>query len=78
MQSWSRFDNGSTSTWWLPICIRAGSEPPPLEGCEPSAPLQGYLAHTKLLPSMTLQKAYAQGPMVVLGELKFYMSEEPL
>ena len=40
--------------------------------------LQGYLAHKKLLPPGTPQKAYAQDPMVVLGGLKFLMSEVPL
>ena len=41
-------------------------------------PLQGYLAHKKLLPPRTLQWAYAQGPMVVLGGVNFFMSEVPL
>ena len=29
--------------------------------------VQGYLAHKKRPPPRTLQKAYAQGPTVVLG-----------
>ena len=40
--------------------------------------LQGYLAHEKLLPPRTLQKAYAEGPMVVPARLKFLMSGVPL
>ena len=48
----------------------------PWEGPEPRGPqaldrselarvVQGYLAHKKQRPSRTLQKEYAQGPMVV-------------
>jgi len=40
--------------------------------------LQGYLAHTEPPPHRILQKAYAWGPMVVLGGGRFLMSEVPL
>ena len=35
--------------------------------------LQAYLAHKKLPPPRTLQKAYASGPRAVLGEERFLM-----
>ena len=38
----------------------------------------GYLAHKKHPPRRTLQKPYAQGPMVILWGWVFLMSEEPL
>ena len=37
--------------------------------------LQGYLAHKKQRPPRALQKDYAYGPMVVLGERLFLLSE---
>ena len=40
--------------------------------------LQGCLAHEKLLPPRALQYAYAYGPVVVLGGMKFLESEVPL
>ena len=40
--------------------------------------VQGYLAHNKLLPHMTLQQADAWAPMVVLRGSTFLMSEVPL
>ena len=36
--------------------------------------LQGYLAHTERLPPRTVQEAYAQRPVVVLGGLRFLIS----
>ena len=36
--------------------------------------LQGYLAHKKQPPPRTLQKAYAWGPMVVLGGAGCFLS----
>ena len=40
--------------------------------------LQGYLAHERQAPRRTLQQAYVQRPMVVLGGGLFFMSEVPL
>ena len=37
--------------------------------------LQGYLAHKKQLPRKTLQWDYAQGPMVVEGQLRVFRIE---
>ena len=39
---------------------------------------EGYLAHKKMPPPRTLQKAYAKGPMVVLRRWRFLMNEIPL
>jgi hypothetical protein len=40
--------------------------------------LQGYLAHKKVPPLMTLRKDYAWGPVMVLGRWCLLMSEVPL
>ena len=40
---------------------------------------EGYLAHKKPPPPRTLQLAYAQGPMVVIGEVAaFYERGTPV
>ena len=57
---------------------RAACTPPangsPLAG----SAVQGYLAHKKAPPRMTLQYCYAQGPVEVLGGGGFLMKEVPL
>jgi len=40
--------------------------------------LQGYVAHKKQPPPRTLQQDYAWGPIVLLREGSFLMSEVPL
>jgi len=56
------------------------SPSPPLDNPSSSQQrlTQGYLAHKKTHPHRTLQQAHAQGPMVVLRERSFRMSEVPL
>ena len=52
-----------------------------LDSCDPAisaAEVQGHLAHKKVPPPRTLHQAYAQGPVVVLGEGLFLVSEVPL
>jgi hypothetical protein len=51
-----------------------------LSSCGSVSPrsMQGFFAHKKASPPRTLQQAYAQGPMVVLGGGAFLMSKLPL
>jgi len=68
----------SSSFQYLDIVVFCWLVVRPFPGPFTTRKEQGYLAHKHLVPPGTLQEAYAWGPMVVLGELKFFMSEVPL